>query len=67
MLDLKGLSCPEPVIEVRKHLKNTDNLTVIVDNVCSKENVCRYAKAMSFTSQVTKDDNENYIIELSKA
>ena len=66
MLDLKGLSCPEPVIEVRKHLKGVDNLTLVVDNVCSKENIVRYAKAVSFSSKVTKDAEDNYIIELIK-
>ena len=42
MLDTSGFSCPEPVIMTKKALKDRPaSLSVIVDNVASRENVTR--------------------------
>lgn len=46
-LDLKGLSCPGPVIETKKALEKLPSgiLTVTVDNETSRDNVARYARS----------------------
>ncbi len=42
ILDCKGLMCPEPVVRTKKLLASQpENLTVLVDNPASNENVCR--------------------------
>ena len=46
-IDTSGFSCPEPVIMTKKALKDSpDALTVIVDNVASRENVKRFGEAI---------------------
>ncbi|MEA4860809.1 hypothetical protein SDC9_183004 [bioreactor metagenome] len=49
IIDARGLSCPQPVIETKKVLdKKPDAVTVQVDNISAKENVSRYAKAAKY-------------------
>ena len=47
-LDVRGRSCPEPVIETRKALKdpNVKSLTVLVDNEAAAENVARTGRSL---------------------
>ncbi|MGM0419485.1 MAG: sulfurtransferase-like selenium metabolism protein YedF [Bacillota bacterium] len=42
-LDCKGLGCPEPVIRVKKALKDNDKVKVKVDNQTAVENITRMA------------------------
>jgi selenium metabolism protein YedF len=46
-LDLKGMSCPGPVVETKKALERLPSgvLTVTVDNEASRDNVERFAKS----------------------
>ena len=49
-LDARGLSCPEPVIMIRKAMMSKeDAYEMIVDNLTSKENVTRYAEHQGYT------------------
>ncbi|NLN83015.1 MAG: preprotein translocase subunit TatB, partial [Firmicutes bacterium] len=45
-LDVRGLSCPEPVLRVRQALKNKDELLVLLDSQIALENVKRMAQNM---------------------
>jgi tRNA 2-thiouridine synthesizing protein A len=46
-LDVRGLSCPEPVIRTRRMLAlGTLPLTVLADHVVAAENIKRLAKSM---------------------
>jgi len=49
-IDLKGLTCPAPVIETKKVLEQTDirEVTILVDNTTSCENVKRYLESQMF-------------------
>jgi len=42
-IDVRGLSCPQPVLVVLQEIKTTDKgrLIVLVDNETAKENVIR--------------------------
>ncbi|MBP6331806.1 MAG: sulfurtransferase TusA family protein [Aminivibrio sp.] len=44
VVDARGLSCPQPVIETRKALEKHSGgpVEVLVDTVTSRENVSRY-------------------------
>ena len=66
MIDARGLSCPEPVIMIRKAMASNDNeYEMIVDNVVSKENVTRYATHQGFSVDVTEQNGE-YSLKIKK-
>ena len=66
LLDARGLSCPEPVIMIRKAMMNKDaGYEMIVDNVTSKENVTRYAEHQGYTVSITENGGE-YTLVMSK-
>jgi len=50
-VDARGLACPQPVIQTRKALQDTDDLTVIVDNDTAQKNVTRMAEKLGHTVQ----------------
>ena len=66
MLDARGLSCPEPVIMIRKAMMSRDSqYEMIVDNPTSKENVMRYAEHQGY--QVTIEEaNGEYTLHMKK-
>jgi TusA-related sulfurtransferase len=54
-VDVRGLSCPEPVIRTQDALKMlaaNEALEVFVETVTSRENVSRMARAKGFAVQV---------------
>lgn len=64
LLDARGLSCPEPVIMLRKAMMTREAAyTMIVDNVTSKENVTRYAEHQGYAVTVTSN-HEEYTLEM---
>ncbi len=66
MIDARGLSCPEPVVMLRKAMASKDaEYTIIVDNVASRENVTRYAEHQGYTVTVTEKAGE-YTLTMKK-
>ena len=65
-LDARGLSCPEPVIMIRKAMMSKEaEYTMIVDNPTSRENVTRYAEHQGYTVSVTENGDE-YTLNIKK-
>lgn len=65
-LDARGLSCPEPVIMIRKAmLSSAARYEMVVDNAASKENVTRYAQHQGYTVSVAENDGE-YTLTMTK-
>ena len=65
-LDARGLSCPEPVIMLRKAMMSKENeYEITVDNVTSRENVTRYAEHQGCTVEVAENNGE-YILSIRK-
>lgn len=65
-LDARGLSCPEPVVMLRKAMMTKENeYAIVVDNVTSKENVTRYAEHQGYHVSVTEDGGE-YTLSITK-
>ena len=65
-LDARGLSCPEPVIMIRKAMQTGKyRYEMIVDNTASKENVTRYAQHQGYTVTVTERGGE-YTLTMTK-
>ena len=50
-LDCRGLSCPQPALETKKMLteQQPQELSVLVDNEASHENVCRFLTKNGYT------------------
>ena len=65
-LDAKGLSCPEPVIMLRKAMMSKENAyEIVVDNTTSKENVTRYAEHQGYKVSVSEQQGE-YTLRITK-
>ncbi len=57
-LDVCGLSCPIPVLQVKKSLgEHPEGLKVITDAVASRENIVRFAEASGYNVSVSKENN----------
>ena len=66
LLDARGLSCPEPVIMIRKAMMSKEAAyEMIVDNITSKENVTRYAEHQGYTVSVSEQAGE-YTLVMNK-
>jgi len=67
-IDARGLSCPQPVVLVKKaidRLGKGEEIEVRVDTAASRENVSRLARSAGF--QVTEQEEEGeFILRLAK-
>ena len=62
-LDARGLSCPEPVIMIRKAMMSKEAAyEMTVDNVTSKENVTRYAEHQGYRVTVSENNGEYTLV-----
>ena len=65
-LDARGLSCPEPVIMIRKAMmSNAAAYEIVVDNPASRENVTRYAEHQGYKVDCMEKDGE-YTLSITK-
>ncbi len=53
-VDVRGYSCPIPVVRTKKAIKDNPEkeLTVLVESAVSKENVSRLAESEGYTARV---------------
>ena len=66
MLDARGLSCPEPVVMIRKAMMSKEaEYTMVVDNPTAKENVTRYAEHQGYNVAVSENGDE-YTLTITK-
>ncbi len=58
LVDARGLACPQPVLMTKEALETLEEgiITVLVDNVASRENVKRFAQRMGCTVDVAEKD-----------
>jgi selenium metabolism protein YedF len=61
IVDCRGLSCPQPVIETKQALENVDSVTIIVDNTTARDNVARFAKSQGGTVAINEKKDGIYI------
>lgn len=65
-LDARGLSCPEPVMMLRKAMTaKEDSYQITVDNTTAKENISRFAAHQGYNVNVTEKDGD-YILDITK-
>jgi selenium metabolism protein YedF len=45
IVDCRGLSCPQPVIQTKQALEKDERVTIIVDNLAARDNVARFGES----------------------
>lgn len=65
ILDLRGLSCPIPLIKTKDALSGSDAITVLIDEPPAKENIIKFAKSQNFKVECSEAGGE-YTINISK-
>jgi len=62
-IDVRGLTCPQPVIETDKVLRELKKGTVvtIVDNAAARDNVKRLAEGTGCTVSIEKKGDDYYL------
>ena len=58
-VDVRGFSCPIPVVRTRKAMEENPNeeLIVLVESAVSKENVSRLAQSEGYSTQVEETED----------
>jgi tRNA 2-thiouridine synthesizing protein A len=66
-IDARGLSCPQPVVLVKRAVDKLSKgeIEVWVDTVTSKENVSRFARTAGFQVSVEEKEGE-FLLKLKK-
>ena len=66
MIDARGLSCPQPVLLLKKAMKsNASTYEIVVENTTAKENITRFAGNLGYNVNVSEQDGE-YTLEIKK-
>lgn len=66
LVNAKGLACPEPVILAKKALDAHDEVTVLVDNEVSLENVQRLASSSGCAVETIAEPGGVFRLEIKK-
>jgi TusA-related sulfurtransferase len=64
-LDARGLSCPEPVLRLKRVIDGADEIELLADNKPCVENCGRFAKSKGFRVEVAGGPGQ-YTMTLSK-
>jgi len=65
VVDACGLSCPEPVLKLKKVIDTADEIELLVDNRVCVENCTRFAESRGFTVAV-EGERGQYTMTLTK-
>jgi selenium metabolism protein YedF len=66
-IDARGLSCPTPVLMTKKAIETEkSDITVIVDNEASRQNVCRFLESQNFTTYVKQKGSDFHVVGMGK-
>ncbi|CQR75132.1 SirA-like protein [Sporomusa ovata DSM 2662] len=65
ILDLRGLSCPIPLIRTKDALVGAEAVSVVVDEPPAKENIIKFAQSQNFRVECSEVNGE-YTINISK-
>lgn len=65
-VDVRGFSCPIPVVRTKKAIEENpdEKITVLVETAVSKENVSRLARSRNYSIQVEEVAGEEYRVLL---
>jgi len=66
IVDACGLSCPEPVLKLKKVIDSADEIELLVDSQVCVEICTRFAQSKGFSVSVD-NNNGQYIMAITKA
>jgi selenium metabolism protein YedF len=66
VVDCRGLACPQPVIQTRKAMEESERVTTIVDNDTAVTNVTRMAEKEGYLAEV-EEKEDGIFLHLSRA
>jgi tRNA 2-thiouridine synthesizing protein A len=61
-LDLRGLSCPMPLLETKKALEKAATVTVVVDEAAAREKITEFAKSRQYQVESSSSSGEYTLI-----
>jgi tRNA 2-thiouridine synthesizing protein A len=61
-LDLRGLSCPIPLIKTRDALADATVVTVLVDEPAPRENIIKFARSQNYRVDCSAAGGEYTIV-----
>ncbi len=63
-VDVRGFSCPIPVVKTKKAIEENPNepVTVLVESAVTKENVSRLAQSKGYSVKVEEVSNEYRLV-----
>ena len=64
-IDLRGYSCPIPLLRTRDALVGCDDLSVIIDEPAARENILKYAASPNFKGDC-RDGKEEWTLHIVK-
>ena len=66
-VDVRGFSCPIPVVRTKKAIEGNPNepITVLVETAVSKENVSRLAQSKKYAVHVEEAAGDEYRVLLT--
>lgn len=62
LLDLRGLSCPIPLMKTRDALAGAAVVTVVVDEAAPRENIIKFAKSQNYSVDYSSAGGEYTIV-----
>jgi tRNA 2-thiouridine synthesizing protein A len=66
-IDVRGLSCPMPVIKTKKAMdQGAKDLLVVGTSQVSKENVLKLARSQGYKAELTVDGKDEWEMKLNK-
>ena len=65
IVNVCGLSCPEPVLKLKQAIDGADEIELLVDNQASMENCSRFARSKGFSVLVNSAAGQ-YTMTLTK-
>ncbi len=68
LVDARGLSCPQPVLETLDAIKKYEDgiIIVLVDTTTSRDNVRRAAEKKGFHAEIEVSNGGEFKVKLSK-
>lgn len=54
VLDLRGLSCPIPLIKTKEALNGKPEVQVLVDEAAPRENILKFARSQGYQAAVSE-------------
>ena len=65
-IDARGLSCPQPVLLVKKAIeKNPEGIQVLVDNTTARDNITRFGGNSGYKVEI-ETQGSDFLLALKK-